>query len=209
LTTLDQRQPEVPNTIETPRLYLRPYRAGDGAWYYAMSRRNREHLSRYESENVAMSIHDEDEAELVVRDLAQEWSARKHMFLGAFSKESDDFVAQIYIGAVNQGVAAYRIGYFADVDHEGHGFVTEAVRGALAFIFGHLHGMRVGIECDDSNQRSIRVAERCGFVSEGHIREVKRLGDGTVTGTRLFGMLKREYDALGEGGGATRGDPSE
>lgn len=207
--TRDAKQRDVPDMIETPRLYLRPYRAGDGPWYYAMSRRNRKHLSRYESENVVMSIHTEDEAELVVRELAQEWSARKHMFLGAFVKENDDFVAQIYIGAVNQGVAAYRIGYFADVDHEGQGYVTEAVRGVLVFIFAHLHGHRVGIECDDSNQRSIRVAERCGFVPEGHIREIKRLADGTVTGTRLFGMLKREFDALGEGGGAISGDPIE
>ena len=195
MTTLDEKQRGVPDMVETPRLYLRPYRAGDGPWYYAMSCRNREHLSRYESENVALSIHNEDEAELVVRDLALEWSARKHMFLGAFAKDNDDFVAQIYIGAVNTDVDAYRIGYFADVDHEGQGYVTEAVRAALAFIFEQLQGRRVGIECDDSNQRSIRVAQRCGFVPEGHIREDKRLADGTVTGTRLFGMLKREFAA--------------
>jgi RimJ/RimL family protein N-acetyltransferase len=206
VTTLDGKLPDV---IETPRLYLRPYRAGDGPWYYTMSRRNREHLSRYESENVAMSINSEDEAEMIMRDLALEWKARKHMFLGAFAKGSGDFVAQIYIGAANTDVPAFRIGYFADVDHEGQGYVTEAVRGVLAFVFEHLRGRRVGIECDDTNQRSIRVAERCGFVLEGHIREVKRLADGTVTGTRLFGMLKREFLALDDRGGATRGDPSE
>ena len=116
-------------------------------------------------------------------------------------------MAQIYIGAADWDLPAFRIGYFADVDHQGQGYVTEAMRAALAFIFKHLGGRRVGIECDDTNERSIRVAERCGFVPEGHIREVKRFPDGTVTGTRLFGMLKREFDVLNERGGATFGDP--
>jgi len=38
----------LPTRLETDRLLLRPYAAGDGDWYYAASLRNREHLSRYE-----------------------------------------------------------------------------------------------------------------------------------------------------------------
>ena len=35
---------EIPTRIETERLYLRCYEAGDGPWYYAMSQQNRSHL---------------------------------------------------------------------------------------------------------------------------------------------------------------------
>ena len=35
---------EIPTRIETERLYLRPYQAGDGAMLYAIGKRNREHL---------------------------------------------------------------------------------------------------------------------------------------------------------------------
>jgi hypothetical protein len=38
---------DIPTRIETERLYLRPYQAGDGAMYYQVGQRNREHLSRY------------------------------------------------------------------------------------------------------------------------------------------------------------------
>jgi len=51
----------------------------------------------------------------------------------------------------------------------------------------------VRIECDDTNLRSIRVAERCGFVREAHFRENKRNPDGTITGTVVYGLLSREY----------------
>jgi ribosomal-protein-alanine N-acetyltransferase len=83
-----------------------------------------------------------------------------------------------------------------DQDREGQGYVTEAVRAAMGFIFEHLGAHRVRMECDDTNERSWRVAERCGMVREGHIRENKRNVDGTLSGTLHFGLLRREFEAL-------------
>jgi RimJ/RimL family protein N-acetyltransferase len=54
----------------------------------------------------------------------------------------------------------YEIGYFADVDHEGQGYVTEVVRATLAVLFEQLDAHRVRLGVGDTNLRSIRVAER-------------------------------------------------
>jgi RimJ/RimL family protein N-acetyltransferase len=54
----------------------------------------------------------------------------------------------------------------------------------------------VRMECDDTNERSRRVAERCGLVREAHFRENKVHADGTRSGTLHFGLLKREFEAL-------------
>jgi aminoglycoside 6'-N-acetyltransferase len=187
---------QLPTHLETARLLLRPYQPGDGGWYYAMSQKNRSHLSRYETDNVVMSIQSEQEAEILVRELAVEWAARNCFFLGAFERASGEFVAQIYVGPVNWDLPEFEIGYFADVNHEGLGFVTEAVQGALCFIFEHLQAHRVRIRCDDTNVRSGSVAERCGFVREGHLRENKKNPDGTFSGTLCYGLLKGEFEAL-------------
>jgi ribosomal-protein-alanine N-acetyltransferase len=187
---------ELPTRMETERLYLRRYEPGDGPWYYAMSQKNRTHLMRYESENVVMTIESEEDAEIVVRDLAAEWVARNYFFMGAFSRETDEFVAQIYVGPVNWDLPEFEIGYFVDRDHEGQGFVTEAVRATLQFIFESLRAHRVRLRCDDTNVRSYRVAECCGFVREGHVRENKRNPDGTLSGTLYFGMLRSEFETL-------------
>jgi len=56
------------------------------------------------------------------------------------------------------------------------------------------------MQCDDTNVRSRRVAERCGMVLEGHFRENKRNRDGTLSGTLHFGLLRREFEALGQQG---------
>jgi hypothetical protein len=37
------------------------------------------------------------------------------------------------------------------------------------------------------------------MVREGHVRANKRNPDGTLSGTLHFGLLRREYDALGGG----------
>lgn len=187
---------EIPARIEAQRIYLRRYEAGDGPWYYAMSQKNRAHLARYEADNVVMSIESEQDAEVVVRELAAEWRARTCFFMGAFDRETDEFVAQLYIGPVNWNVPEFEIGFFVDRDREGQGYVTEAVRAAMGFIFDHLRAHRVRMECDDTNERSWRIAERCGMVREGHIRENKRNADGTLSGTLHFGLLKREFEAL-------------
>jgi aminoglycoside 6'-N-acetyltransferase len=97
---------------------------------------------------------------------------------------------------VNWDLPEFEIGYFADVDHEGLGFVTEAVQGTLHFIFEHLQAHRVSLRCDDTNVRSGSVAERCGFVREGHLRESKKNPDGTFSGTLCYGLLKGDFEAL-------------
>ncbi len=185
---------DIPARIETERLYLRPYQAGDGQWYYATSQKNRSHLARYESGNAMLSIQLEQDAEILVRQLAAAWVARDCFFMGAFDQGTDEFVAQIYVGPVNWDLPEFRIGYVADVDHQGQGFVTEAVKGVLGWLFEHLRAHRVRLECDDTNTRSYRVAERCGFVQEGHFRQNKRHPDGNFSGTLHYGLLHSEFE---------------
>lgn len=174
---------EIPSQFESERLLLRSYRVGDGPLYHAVSQRNREHLARYEADNVVMQIKTEEDAEIMVRDLAADWVARRSFFIGAFDKKDQRFVAQVYVEPVNWGLPEFQIGFFVDKEHEGQGYVTEAIRATLEFVFNHLKAQRVSAECDETNIRSIRVLERCGMIREGLLRESRRNADGTVSGT--------------------------
>ena len=108
-----------PAVIETSRLILRPYREGDESWYFEMSQRNHVHLEKYESENPAMAIKTEKDARELILDLIKSWKTGTHFFMGVSLKESDQFVAQLYIGLVNRDLPEFGIGYFVDVEHEG------------------------------------------------------------------------------------------
>lgn len=186
----------LPTQLESTRLLLRCYQAGDGPWYCAMSERNRTHLARYEAGNPALGIRSVEAAEVVVREFASFWVARTAFFFGAFRRDTDEFVAQIYVGPTDWALPQFDLGYFVDVKHEGQGYVTEAAQTALGFAFNHLQAHRVALECDDTNRRSYGVAERCGFVREGHVRENKQNADGTITGTLHYGLLRRDFTGL-------------
>ena len=183
----------LPAEIRTQRLLLRPYQPEDGGWYYAMSLRNKPHLARYESGNPVMNINSVEDTEKVMRDFAALWQAGQTFFLGAFRLDTGDFVAQVYIGTANPELPEYELGYFCDVDQQGQGYVSEACRAALRFIFEDLHAWRVRLECDDSNAGSVRVAEACGLRREGHMRENKRNTDGSLSRTFHYGLIQSEY----------------
>jgi RimJ/RimL family protein N-acetyltransferase len=160
-----------------------------------MSLKNKGHLGGYESDNPVMGIKSQEDAEALVRAFADEWETRRSFFLGAFERVTGEFVGQVYVGPVNWDLPEFTIGYFVDKDHEGQGYVTEAVKATLKFIFVHLKAWRVRLECDDTNVRSVRVAERCGFVNEGHLRQNKKNLDGTTSGTLWYAILREEFEA--------------
>jgi aminoglycoside 6'-N-acetyltransferase len=184
---------EFPTRFETERLVVRRYEAGDAGWYFAAGQKNHAHLEQYESGNVIINLKNVEEAEIAIQDMLADWATRRCFFLGAFEKGSGDFAAQIYIGATNWDIPEFEVGYIADQDHEGKGYVTEALKGCLANLFKDLGAERVWLACDETNLRSRRVAERCGFTLEAHFRQNKLHPNGTLSGTVVYGLLKEEY----------------
>jgi len=188
----------LPVQFETERLILRSYTEEDASWYYQMSLRNREHLRRYELGNVAMSLTSEEHARKTLGELAIYWSDGTCYFVGAFAKTTGEFVAQVYVGPFNREPVEFIIGYIVDCAHEGWGFVTEAVAATVANIFDHLGADRVRIHCDETNVRSLRVAERCGFRQESSFLEERKGPDGELhTCTTIVCLRLRRDRASG------------
>jgi RimJ/RimL family protein N-acetyltransferase len=184
---------DFPERLETERLYLRSYKAGDGPMYYAASIRNRNHLAEFESGNILMHLKTKEHAEAIVRELAADWIARKHFFIGIFDKATNAWIGQVYIGSTNWDLPEFTIGYVADINHEGKGYISEAVKRVLKMLFEEVSAHRVKSDCNENNFRSIKLLERCGFRREGHLIENRKNADGTFHGDYLYGMLRREY----------------
>lgn len=195
-TNMDVQSVEIPERIETERLYLRPYDVGDGALDFAAGTRNREHLSVFEFGNVLNQLTSETHAETVVRELRANWNSRTNFFLGIFERATDEWTGQVYVGPTNWELPEFTIGYVAKVNYEGRGYISEAMRGVLQMLFMDMGAHRVCSDCNERNNRSRRLLERCGFKREGHLRENRRSPDGTLHGDYLYGRLRREYPQL-------------
>lgn len=184
---------DIPERMETERLYLRAYKAGDGPIYYAASLRNRNHLAEFESGNLLMDLKNEEHAEAIVRELAANWALRNYFFTGIFEKITDEWVGQVYVEPTNWGLPEFTIGYVADVNHEGKGYISEAVKRVWGMLFKEMGAHRVTSDCNEYNIRSSRLLERCGFRREGHLLENRKNADGSFHGDFLYGLLRREY----------------
>ena len=179
--------------IETERLYVRSYRAGDGPMYYAASARNRDHLAEFESDNVLMQLESEAHAEMVVRELAADWMASDCYFVGIFEKATSKWCGQVYVGPTNWESLEFTIGFVADVHYEGKGYISEAVNGVLETLFEDLNAYLVKSECNENNIRSRRLLERCGFRQEGYVRKHGANTDGPLNRDCLYVLSQEEY----------------
>ena len=182
-----------PERVDAPRLWLRPYDEADGPRYFAAGRRNADHLARFERDNVVCHLKSEAHATQVVRDLRVRFDAGRSLFLGIFDRASGEWAGQIYVATSNRELPEFTIGYVADVRYEGRGYVSEAVRAVLGVLFDRLGAHRVRADCNEENERSWRLLERCGFTREGHLRENRLNPDGTRHGDYLYGLLRREF----------------
>jgi ribosomal-protein-serine acetyltransferase len=87
----------------------------------------------------------------------------------------------------------FEIGYFIAENRQGQGYVTEAIKKIIAFLFTELGANRLEIHTKATNARSIRLAERCGFTREAHLRQRGRTNEGQVVDLLVFGLLRDEY----------------
>ena len=87
-------------------------------------------------------------------------------------------------------VPKFEIGYWVRTRFAGQGYASETVRTLTAFAFEHLKAKRVEIRCDEGNERSWRVAERCGFQLEGTLRNDSRGTNGEVRSTRVYAKVQ-------------------
>lgn len=85
-------------------------------------------------------------AVITVRDFTVACAECSAFFTGTFHQVTQDSMAQIYIGIVNWDLPEFDLGYFADVDHLGHCYVTEAAEATIGFIFTKLGATRVRLE---------------------------------------------------------------
>jgi [ribosomal protein S5]-alanine N-acetyltransferase len=154
--------------IETERLVIRLAEAADVPEIIRYYRENRDHLQPF-SPTFTSGFLDEGLWLEQVRDRAAEAYAGAGFRGFLFTRGTPDRIAgnlnltQVHRGAFQSCV----LGYNLAAREQGKGYMTEAVRGAVAFAFETWKLHRVAANYMPRNTRSAAVLERCGFKIEG------------------------------------------
>ena len=95
---------------------------------------------------------------------------------------------------IRTGIKSRELGYSLSEDYWGEGIMTEAAKRVIAYAFEEMHLDVLMIRTSNVNTRSQRVIDKCGFQYEGTLRRAYRIYDGTLRETRVYSMLKEEYE---------------
>ena len=91
-------------------------------------------------------------------------------------------------GTFGFGVAVYRA-------YRGHGYAVDAVRILLKYGFWEQRYQKCNSACLHTNEASIRLHKKLGFIEEGRIRR-NCFSNGEYQDEALFGMTREEFDEL-------------
>lgn len=113
------------------------------------------------------------------------------------SVESDDFLGFAELDGIDwsNGTTGLGIG-LGDPENWGKGYGRDAMKLLLNFAFNEMNLHRVGLTVFEYNERARALYEKLGFVLEGTARE-RLHRDGERYDMLIFGMLRREWEALG------------
>jgi len=183
---------ELPLSIETERLLLRPPQAGDGAALHAAVSESLSELRQFLASLPWVAVEQTVESsEIYCRTAHANFLARKDLPFLLFEKTSGHLVGATGLHRLIWSAPKAEIGYWVRTSRRRRGFVGEAVAALTEFAFQHLQAVRVELITDEENQSSRRVAERCQFTLEGILRHERRAPDGSLRNTCVYAQFPR------------------
>lgn len=183
-------------TIRTPRLTLRAITPADVPALHAIFADA--DVCRYWSRP---PLADLAAATALQEEIAQHFAARTLFQWGLVEDGGDDaLVGTCTIAWLSAEHRNASVGFALRRDRWGRGYIAEALPAMVRFAFETLELHRLEADADPRNAASIRALERVGFVREGYQRE-RYWMSGEWQDAVLFGLLRREWEAAGAGGG--------
>lgn len=178
-------------SIQTDRLWFRPYLASDRATVLDLF--GRADVTRYLPFGPA--------TETTVDAILERRMARttiEHEGDGilalAVLRATDMPVGEMMLRYESQEHRTGEVGWTIHPDHQGQGLATEGAGAFLRLGFERLDLHRITANCDPRNAASIRVMERLGMRREAHLHEAF-LSQGGWTDELIYAILRAEWEA--------------
>ncbi len=178
---------DLPTAIETPRLHLRPPRAGDGAALHEGIAESLTEMRRFLASLPWVAGEQSPElSEAWCRNAHASFLARKDLPFLLFEKSSGQLLGATGLHRPVWSTPRVEVGYWCRTSRHGEGFMTEAVEHVSRYALTHLGVVRIELVTDEENVASRKVAERCAFVLEGLLHHERRAPDGTLRNTCMY-----------------------
>ncbi|MDO5713682.1 MAG: GNAT family protein [Tissierellia bacterium] len=133
-----------------------------------------------------------DESSAIIEQWALSYKKKDFYQWAIVLKDLDEPIGAISVVGKNDKVNSVHIGYCIGSRWWNKGYVTEAFKTVIAFLFDVVHVNRIESQHDPVNVASGRVMEKCGLTYEGTMRQADWSNRGIVD-ARMYGILAADY----------------
>ena len=178
---------QIPERIETERLILVASDATQVEATFAAAYASRHELSLW-----MPWAHPEPTLQGVTKhhaDARAHWFARDMFHFQIYEKSCQKLVGKCSFHHVDWDIPKLEIGYWLLTSAAGNGYCTEAVNALVELARNVLGAARLEICADPDNAKSRAVAERCGFILEGILKQNFRAPNGSLRDSCMYALV--------------------
>ncbi|MBN8828043.1 MAG: GNAT family N-acetyltransferase [Sphingobacteriia bacterium] len=152
----------LPFSIKTKNLFIRPCMPGDGKMAYEAFLETIDQLKEWFG--WAHNINEANDIEKTYRMFFANFILRKEFQFIIFQEEK--FLGSCALHDINWRVPSAKMGYWCRESEQRKGYMREAISVLTIYAFEHIGIKRLEINCNDENLRSAKLAEKLGFKLE-------------------------------------------
>ena len=175
-------------TIRTERLILRRFTVDDAQAMFTQWA-NDERVTRY----LTWDAHESPEA---TKQLLELWCAayeNLNTYNWVMEYEGTP-IGNISVVQLNEKCEYAELGYCMGYTFWNKGFMSEAAKAVIDYLFAEIGVNRVGISHAVKNPASGRVAQKCGLTFEGTKREYFKTSAGEFLDISDYGIIKSDWE---------------
>ncbi|WP_206484376.1 GNAT family N-acetyltransferase [Thalassotalea sp. G2M2-11] len=154
-----------PITIETERLSLQSMNEDDLPFFYQLQ--SDESLMKYIG---PILTKEAIKQKFAARIKPWDGDQTQWLTLKIIVKSSQNFAGTIGFRLIDIESERAEIGYLLTAEHQGKGYMVEAARAIINFLFHQVNVMKIEAHCCAINQASWQVMEKLGMQREGHFK---------------------------------------
>ncbi len=175
--------------LRTDRFVLRSLRINDAAKLNKAVADSKQHLLPWIDWGDRHSSVENTIKEL--RKLRAEWHLEQNFVIGIFSPDEESILGGtgFHPRAGHLGKNTTEVGMWIHRDHAGKGLGQSVLKALIPWAFQDWGWQRLEWRCDPENLASATVAERCGFLREGHLRQHTTDTLGRRRDQWIYGLL--------------------
>lgn len=170
--------------LESPRLWIRVARPGDGPAFNETIMESTKELAPWLGwVTPAPTL---EQSENSCRRAYARFLMNEDLMVFLFDKGTGMLIGGSGLHGPDWSARKFEVGYWCRTGHGGHGLITEAVQTLSDYALRELAANRVFLSCDDQNVRSWKLAERAGFRLEGILIRERLNLQGHARNTRIY-----------------------